>query len=157
VREVLGRSVTICPVVASAPARVLRVYETVLYAADLPAAAAFYSDVLGLRLFENVSEFGAVFQLDDGGMFLIFEPSRSSAPGRDLPSHGAAVSGHVAFTVEPGSLDAFEAHLRRRGVEIECDSPKDWGGRSLYVRDPAGNVVELVDGGAWQPRDDAPT
>ena len=32
-------------------------------------------------------------------------------------------------------------------VEQEVEWPK--GGRSLYVRDPAGNLVELVTPGVW--------
>jgi catechol 2,3-dioxygenase-like lactoylglutathione lyase family enzyme len=57
--------------------------------------------------------------------------------------------GHVAFAVEAGGLEAFVAELRRRGVEIEREIPWDEGGRSVYVRDPHGNSVELIEGEAW--------
>lgn len=119
------------------------VYETVVYAGDLEAAAGFYRDVLGLR---EVDE--GAFRLDDGGMLLLFDPARSSQPGRPVPSHGATGPGHVAFSVD--SLDPWLERLREAGVEVEQE--KEWarrGARSVYVRDPAGNSVELVEGDLW--------
>jgi catechol 2,3-dioxygenase-like lactoylglutathione lyase family enzyme len=125
------------------------VYETVLYAPDVAAAAAFYGDVLGLRLVDGPDELAAAFRLDDGGMLLIFDPSRASVPGRPAPSHGATGAGHVAFSVEDGMLDKWGEKLLERGVEIELERPWQRGGRSIYVRDPAGNSVELVEGDLW--------
>jgi catechol 2,3-dioxygenase-like lactoylglutathione lyase family enzyme len=125
------------------------VYETVLYAPDVPAAAAFYADALGLRLVDGPDELAAAFRLDDGGVLLIFDPARSSVPGRSAPSHGASGAGHVAFGVEDGTLDAWAETLRERGVEIELERPWQNGGRSIYFRDPADNSVELVEGDLW--------
>jgi catechol 2,3-dioxygenase-like lactoylglutathione lyase family enzyme len=124
-------------------------YETVLYAPDVAAAAAFYGDVLGLRLVDGPDELAAAFRLDDGGVLLIFDPSRASVPGRPVPSHGTTGAGHVAFSVEDGTLDTWAEKLRERGVELELERPWGRGGRSIYVRDPAGNSVELVEGDLW--------
>lgn len=134
---------------ASETSHVLGVYETVLYASDVAVASTFYSEVLGLRPLEAPDEFSAVFRLDDGGVLLIFDPERASAPGRAVPGHGATGPGHVAFAVGVGGLDAFAVQLRRRRVEIEREIAWHEGGRSLYVRDPAGNSVELIEGEAW--------
>jgi len=125
------------------------VYETVLYAPDVAAAAEFYADVLGLRLVDGPDELAAAFRLDDGGVLLIFDASRASVPGRPAPSHGATGAGHVAFSVEDGTLAAWAEQLRDRGVEIELERPWQRGDRSIYVRDPAGNSVELVEGDLW--------
>ena len=51
--------------------RLVGVYETVIYAADVPTAARFYADVLGLVLVEEPDELSAAFRLADGGMLLI--------------------------------------------------------------------------------------
>lgn len=124
--------------------RARRVYETVVYAGELEAARSFYRDALGLREVEE-----GVFRLDDGGVLLLFDAVRSSQPGRPVPSHGpAGGSVHVAFAVE--TLDGWPERLRERGVEVEHEH--EWargGARSLYVRDPAGNSVELVEGDLW--------
>lgn len=140
---------------ATSHPQLVGVYEAVLYASDVAASARFYSEVLRLRLLEEPDELSAVFRLDDGAVLLIFDPGRASAPGRPVPSHGATGPGHIAFAVEAGGLEAFEVELRRRGVEIEREIAWDEGGRSLYVRDPAGNSVELIEGEAWpmSPRD----
>jgi catechol 2,3-dioxygenase-like lactoylglutathione lyase family enzyme len=129
--------------------RPVRIYETVLYAPDVAATAAFYSDVLGLRMLEEPDELSAVVRLDDGGILLVFDPARSAAPGRPVPSHGTTGTGHIALGLEDGALDVTAAELRRRGVEIEREVTWDEGGRSIYVRDPAGNSVELIEGEAW--------
>ena len=105
--------------------------------------------MLGLPLLEEPTELSAVFRLPDGGVLLIFDPARSSTPGRPVPSHGAIGAGHVAFALEPGTLDVFADALRRQNIEIEQEITWDEGGRSAYMRDPAGNSVELVDGEAW--------
>ena len=81
-------------------------------------------------------------------MLLIFDPARSSVPGRPAPSHGATGAGHVAFSVEDGTLPAWADALRERGIEIELERQWDGSG-SIYVRDPAGNSVELVEGELW--------
>jgi catechol 2,3-dioxygenase-like lactoylglutathione lyase family enzyme len=92
---------------ASSDPQLVGVYETVLYASDVAAAARFYSEVLRLRVLEEPDELSAVFRLDDGGVLLVFDPGRASAPGRLVPSHGATGPGHVAFAAEAGSLEAF--------------------------------------------------
>lgn len=126
-----------------------RVYETVLYAEDVPAAASFYAEALGLRLVEEPDELAAAFRLPDGDILLVFDPRRASQPGRPVPSHGATGAGHVAFAVEPGSLDGWAERLASSGIEVEQAVDWDGRGRSLYLRDPAGNSVELVDGDIW--------
>jgi catechol 2,3-dioxygenase-like lactoylglutathione lyase family enzyme len=121
-----------------------RVYETVVYASDLGAATAFYRDVLGLREVDD-----GAFRLDDDGILLLFDPGRSSQPGRPVPLHGpSGGSVHVAFAVD--ELEPWRERLSTAGVELEHEH--EWargGARSLYVRDPAGNSVELVEGDLW--------
>lgn len=127
------------------------VYETVLYADDVAAVIPFYTDVVGLRAIDPPDELAAAFRLDDGGVLLIFNPPRSSAPGRFVPSHGTTGAGHVAFRLGTGELDSLSGHLARAGVEIEREVTWPLGGRSIYVRDPAGNSVEWVEGEIWDP------
>jgi catechol-2,3-dioxygenase len=52
---------------------------------------------------------------------------------------------HFAFAVEPGRLDGLCERLLRYGVEVDGPHEHDGGDRSMYVRDPEGNVVEAWD------------
>jgi len=128
-----------------------RVYETVLYGDDLVALVGFYRDVLGLRLVEPMDELGAAFRMPDGGILLVFDRSRSALPGRLVPSHGTDGPGHVAFTVPESSLDDWREAFAAADVEIEQEIDWRLGGHSVYVRDPAGNSVELAAGELWAP------
>ena len=128
--------------------RVSHILETVLYADDLQAAEQFYSNVLGLQV---VSQFGDAVAFGCGhAVLLIFDPELSNSEGRSVPPHGCTGEGHVAFSVAGHELGAWREHLAESGIEIE--SEVDWGdrGRSLYFRDPAGNLVELAPPTLWQ-------
>jgi catechol 2,3-dioxygenase-like lactoylglutathione lyase family enzyme len=148
---VLPRFRRVCQHPSLSTLRSVQVFETVLYARDIPAIVDFYCGTLGLRMVEEPDELAAIFRLD-GGMLLVFDPDRSSVPGRPAPSHGADGPGHVAFRVEPAELDRCAQRLRQAGVETEKEVDRGGGqGRALYVRDPAGNSVELLDGDPWPP------
>ena len=127
------------------------IYETVLYGDDVDALVAFYTDVVGLRSIDPPDEFSAAFRMDDGGLLLIFDPEHSSVPGRFVPSHGASGEGHIAFRVGAGQLAPVVDGLRTTGLEIEREITWPRGGSSVYIRDPAGNSVEFVEGDIWDP------
>lgn len=132
--------------------RVEGVHETVLYAADVDAAVAFYVRVLGLTAFpESVGSAGRGLRVPGGAVLLIFDPEQSRVPGRVVPSHGAAGAGHVCFAIGAGEYGAWVSRLGELGVEIEQEMawPGSSGSRSIYFRDPAGNSVELMAGDYW--------
>ncbi len=123
------------------------IVETALYADDLAACAAFYTDVMGLTPWGAESGRHAFFLAGDR-MLLLFHPP-ATLRGDLLPSHGAAGPGHVALGIPTDALDAWRSHLIARGVAIEKEVTWPLGGRSLYFRDPAGNSVELITRGVW--------
>ncbi len=129
-----------------------RIFETVLYAEDLGAAERFYRDAVGVEVIGR-GDLAVVFRCG-GGVLLIFDPRKSRAPGRDVPSHGTSGAGHVAFATKPDDLSAWQKQLREAGIPIELEMDWEEGGRSIYFRDPAGNVVELAPptlwGGGWK-------
>ena len=129
-----------------------RIFETALYAEDLAAAERFYHEALGLEVIAR-SELLVAFRCGDGAL-LIFDPRKSAAPGRDVPSHGALGAGHIAFAAKPEDLEAWRKQLRHAQIPIEGEVDWPEGGRSIYFRDPAGNVVELAPptiwGGGWK-------
>lgn len=125
------------------------VHETVLYAEGLDAAHAFYSGVLGLRHVGEGSERGRAFRVNDAQVLLVFKPGLTRQSHALVPSHGCEGAGHVALSVPAESLDLWQARLIASGLTIEREVAWPIGGRSIYVRDPAGNSVELVEGQVW--------
>ncbi len=124
-----------------------RVYETILYAADLDAATAFYSGPMGLTPLPRMGDRGLAFRVTGDTVLLVFDASKTAAPHEAVPSHGAVGEGHVAFTVT--DLNAWRRRFAEHGVPIEREVEWPLGGRSLYVRDPARNSIELVAGRVW--------
>ncbi|MCH7662798.1 MAG: VOC family protein [Chloroflexi bacterium] len=127
------------------------IFETVLYADDLAAPEEFYRDALGLEILDR-SDLMVVFRCG-AGVLLVFDPEKSGAPGRTVPSHGAIGPGHLAFAAREDDLDLWRSRLVENGVEIESEVEWEPGGLSIYFRDPAGNSIELATpklwGGGW--------
>lgn len=126
------------------PAQVL---ETILYVDDLAAAEGFYGGVLGLELDSRKAGLFVFFRVGQG-MLLLFDPDRSRA-NKGVPPHGAKGPGHVCLGVAEAELDGWKARLLAAGVAIEHEQGWPRGGRSFYVRDPAGNSVELATPRIW--------
>ena len=130
------------------PARIL---ETALYAADLDAAEAFYGGVLGLERVTRAGDRHVFFRLRDA-MLLVFDPAATERPPSGplpVPAHGAHGPGHIAFAATAAELDRWRARLVAAGIEIEADFLWPGGARSIYVRDPAGNSVEMTEPRLW--------
>lgn len=124
------------------------VLETCLYARDLDAAAMFYGQILGLDLVSQEDERHVFFRCGKQ-MVLLFNPAATTDPDGTLPPHGAKGPGHVAFRVSEDDLTGWGKRLREHGVEIEKEVAWSDAGRSIYVRDPAGNSVELAPAQIW--------
>ncbi len=136
-----------CPPIAA-------VLETCLYATDLAAAEAFYVRTLGLQLFSREPGRHVFFRCGDA-MFLVFNAERTrvaagEVAGVPVPPHGTSGAGHVAFRMSAESLPAWRSRLVDAGVAIEAEIAWPRGGRSIYVRDPAGNSVELASPAIWK-------
>jgi catechol 2,3-dioxygenase-like lactoylglutathione lyase family enzyme len=124
-----------------------RIFETVLYADDLEQAKAFYGDILGMQLIRE-SELFLTFRISYS-VLLIFDAEKSAASGRSVPAHGMTGEGHIAFAATDDEIDQWQAHLEAKGIEIEQMVTWSEGGRSLYIRDPAGNSVEFAPSTLW--------
>lgn len=127
------------------------IHEAVLYADDVAGAASFYKEVVGLRIVFGPTPMLTALRVNSGSVVLLFDPAQAAVEGRDVPSHGTHGPGHLALTVDDDTLAAVLARCHTHGVAVEREVRWPRGGRSVYVRDPAGNSVEFVAGTIWQP------
>ena len=128
------------------------ILETILYAGNLEAAEAFYSDVLGLERTARAGDRHVFFRCGDQ-MLLIFNPGLTLTPplpgALPVPPHGALGPGHVCFKASAEEIVRWRDRLVAYGVAIEADFEWRQGGRSLYFRDPVGNSVEFAEPRIW--------
>lgn len=112
--------------------------ELTLEAADLDAAEAFYRQALGLPLLDRKPDrvWLAVGRRTRLGLWSPGVKEYGDRGGRHV---------HFAFSAPPGQLDRLAARLEKQGVQVRGPVVHDGGDRSIYFKDPAGNVVEVWD------------
>jgi catechol 2,3-dioxygenase-like lactoylglutathione lyase family enzyme len=124
------------------------IVETGIYVDDLDRALAFYHEVLGLELLTREADRHVFFRVGPASVLLLFN-AETTRRGDTLPAHGASGPGHFALGILAEDLEAWRERLAAHGIEVEKEVPWPRGSRSLYFRDPAGNLVELLTPGLW--------
>ncbi len=128
------------------------ILETILYANSLEEAAWFYHEVLGLEMPRELTDLAVLFRIDENHVLLVFDPKQSDQPGRPVPSHGSRGPGHIALRIRPQDYQSWIEQLSKHGIAIEQEQVWDRidPGKSIYVRDPSGNSVELITADIWK-------
>jgi catechol 2,3-dioxygenase-like lactoylglutathione lyase family enzyme len=121
--------------------KVQRIDHVVLTVADLEKTIAFYERVLGMTAV-SFGEGRRALAFGDQKLNL-HQAGREFEPKARRPTTGAI---DVCFTTDL-PLDEVAAHLRRCSVAIELGPVDKIGARralrSLYFRDPDGNLIEV--------------
>jgi len=123
--------------------RPVGLHEMVLEVADLDASTRFYEDVIGLDIVQRWSEPRPAVWFDMGDTAALGLWTAQAAVGAIANGRGGAHV-HFALRIRQGSIDAVQKRLEGLGYEvlrIEFDD----GNRSLYLDDPDGNCLELMD------------
>jgi catechol 2,3-dioxygenase-like lactoylglutathione lyase family enzyme len=134
--------------VTTSQLRVSGFLEAAVYGGDIAELERFYVDVFGLEPVARTEGRNVVLRCGRAALIL-FDPSRSAASGGLFPPHGSSGPGHVAFVVPDEELPAWRSQLARHEVHVEAEVEWPDGRRSLYLRDPAGNSVELAPPTLW--------
>lgn len=112
----------------------------VIFARDMPAMRQFYGQVMQ---FPIDSELGPQWIAYRVGASLLALTERGLMFNDEGPPKGA-LSVQLAFRVAPPEVDACAEALTAAGVAI-TSPPTDqpWRHRTLFFRDPDGNVLEI--------------
>ena len=124
------------------------IHHITLISSDLERSAAFYRDLLGLRLVqagENQDDPGARhFWFGDsdgapGTLVTLFE-----YPEMERGAVGVGSTHHFAFRVgSEDELEGWRRYLDSRGVPCTQVLDRDRF-KSIYLRDPDGHIVEIA-------------
>lgn len=113
---------------------------TVVFARDMDGMQTFYGDVMGFELRRELSPSWLEYHVGSNILALTVRGTMFD----DVPTPEGALSLQLAFRVTPAEVDACADYLLERDVEIVA-GPTDqaWGHRTLFFRDPDGNVLEI--------------
>jgi catechol-2,3-dioxygenase len=120
--------------------------EIALRVENLDTMQQFYENVIGLTFLKRFDH-AAFFKIADGygghaQVLALF--NRSAEPGYAGLNAATTTVDHLAFEIDRDDYDAELARLTSLGLPIETATHAWVQWRSIYVRDPEGNQVELV-------------
>lgn len=113
---------------------------TVIFVRDMEAMRRFYEDVLGFPLRRELSQDWIEYRVGENTLALA-RPTRTAA---DTPAPSGSASLQLAFKVSTLDVDRCADELVQKGVNL-FSPPTDqvWGHRTLFFRDPDGNLLEV--------------
>lgn len=113
---------------------------TVIFARQMSVMREFYATTLGFPLHRELSPKWVEFRVGSNVLALAERGGRFSDPAPPV----GVLSLQLAFRVAPAEVASCAEVLKERGVHI-VDGPTDqpFGHRTLFFRDPDGNVLEI--------------
>jgi catechol-2,3-dioxygenase len=119
----------------------------------------FYINTLGLELVSEEKD-RHVFLKAGQSMLLIFNPNKTltitdfgnESNNNHLPFHGVFAPPsiiHFALEIEKQNYDNVKHMLNEKNIKIEKEVTWKTGTNSMYIRDPVGNLVEIITDGSW--------
>ncbi len=124
--------------------------QTRLLVNDFPACYRFYRDVIGLTPTQDDDGVYASFYRGASGegasgIALFKRQDMAEATGAMITPFSAASDDRVAIVFSADDVDESYRQLTADGLEFvtrPADHP-DWGIRTVHLRDPDGNLVEI--------------
>lgn len=118
------------------------IHHTSFIISDIPASRHFYADVLGLEVDKNrpdLSFDGLWFNINNTQQIHLLCVENPDPETR--PEHGGR-DRHTAFLTT--DLNALQASLDKENIPYTLSQS---GRRALFVRDPDGNTLEMIQAG----------
>lgn len=113
---------------------------TVILVRDMAAMRAFYGDILKFSLLRELSPGWIEYQVGSNILAL----SRPHRTAKDAPIPAGSASLQLAFKVDAPDVDRCADALVRQGIDLlEPPTNQAFGHRTLFFRDPDGNLLEV--------------
>jgi lactoylglutathione lyase len=113
---------------------------TVVFARNMEAMRYFYERIMELPLGRTLGDSWIEYRLGSTTLALTTHGRRFN----DTPPAQGALSLQMAFRVAPQMVAECAAALRAKGVELISPlTDQPWGHRTIFFRDPDGNVLEI--------------
>lgn len=119
---------------------IVRIHHVSLIVSDTDRSLAFYRDLLGLTTDNERPDLGypgAWLQVGDQQIHLLELPNPDPVDGR--PHHGGR-DRHLALTLK--DIESLEQALEQAGIAFTRSRS---GRRAIFLRDPDGNALELIE------------
>ena len=130
----------------STPPPLKGIDHVVLLVDDMARATAFYADVIGCTVDNDLPQYG-MRQLRAGAALIdLVDISGPEGEWARPPVPGGRNVDHVALALGPADPESLRAHLAAHHVEIVEEGYRfgaEGDTLSFYIRDPAGNQIEL--------------
>ena len=128
-----------------------KIIETCIYSSNLEEMKNFYINYLGLEFVSE--EIGrSVFLKAGKSMLLIFNPTNTlNNTNKLFPVHGSITPPsiiHFALEIQKEDYEKWKYILLDNKINIEKEIELK-SSRSIYFRDPAGNLVEFITNNTW--------
>ena len=126
---------------SASPFQAIRAIDyTVIFARDMAAMRRFYGEVLRFSLLREHSPGWVEYQIG-GNILALSRPHRTA---KDAPTPPGSASLQLAFKVAAPDVDRCADELVRHGVGLlEPPTNQSFGHRTLFFRDPDGNLLEV--------------
>jgi catechol 2,3-dioxygenase-like lactoylglutathione lyase family enzyme len=113
---------------------------TVIFARDMDAMRRFYETVMEFPLLRTLGDGWIEYRVGATTLALTTHGRRFNDP----PPAQGALSLQMAFRVAPQMVADCAAALAAKGVELISPlTDQPWGHRTIFFRDPDGNVLEI--------------
>ena len=124
----------------SALSHIRQIDYTVVFTRDLDAMRRFYEQVMGFPLAKTLGD--GWFEYHIGATTLALRTYGSHL--NDPPPVVGALSVQLAFRVPPPVVAACAAELEAKGVTLVAQlTDHPFGHRTIFFRDPDGNLLEI--------------
>lgn len=122
--------------------RIRGVDYTIIFVRDMAAMRRFYENTMRFPVERELGDGWIEYRV--GSNTLALADQSVTAAAKDKATPPGAASLQLAFRVAPPDVDACAAELAAAGVAtISPPTSQPWGHRTLFFRDPDGNVIEI--------------